>query len=185
MKGLLPAILILLFPYYVLFLLYCCFRPSMTELLFHHSILRLFLSLLIFWLAALVSAIVICAKSLACRRSALEAARVNMAIKLIHIPAYLMIFVAGLACMLTIFTMGFALILILLDIGTIVLSGIVGISAVGRSRFEHALSTGGLVVHGILQFVFCADVVSAVIVYYKAKRNITQKNSCIQQHLML
>lgn len=50
------------------------------------------------------------------------------------------------------------------------LTGLIGVAAVVRCRSGHALSKKSSVVNGILQFVFCADVVSAVVVFVQASR---------------
>lgn len=93
-----------------------------------------------------------------------------MMIKLISIPAYLVIFVLGVIFMFMIFTFAISIVLMILDGMAIVLSGLIGVSAVKRSHDEKAISTVEMVIHGILQFIFCADIVSSILVFYKAKK---------------
>jgi len=95
----------------------------------------------------------------------------NMVIKLVHIPAYVAIFILGFAFLLTIFTFVFSIFLFILDVMTIFLTGVIGLSGVIRGYFEKKLSMKSAVIHGILQFVFCVDVISAIIVYRKAKKS--------------
>ena len=52
---------------------------------------------------------------------------------------------------------------------TIALSGLVGLAAVLRCRMEGRLTARAAIVNGILQFVFCADVISAIWVYRNTK----------------
>lgn len=94
-----------------------------------------------------------------------------MVIKLIHIPAYLLIFLFGIASFITIFTFAFSAVFVVLDCLTICLTGIIGLASVFRSVMEKKLSKTAGVVHGFLQFIFCADVISAIILYITVKRS--------------
>ena len=55
-----------------------------------------------------------------------------------------------------------------MDAMAIDLSGLVGLAAVLRCRTEGRLTRKAAILNGILQFVFCADVCSAVWVFYKS-----------------
>ena len=72
--------------------------------------------------------------------------------------------------MLTIFTFAISVILMDLDVMSIILSGLIGISAVKRSYDNEAISAGEMVLYSILQFVFCADVIVSIIVFHKSKK---------------
>ena len=100
---------------------------------------------------------------------AVKVVSINMVIKIAQIPAYVFIFVAGLACLLTIFTFGISIVFVILDCASIFLSGLVGVSAVMRCHEEGILGKTEMVVYCVLQFVFCLDVVSSIIMYRKAK----------------
>ncbi len=90
----------------------------------------------------------------------------GMAVKLAQIPAYVAWFVVGAAFFLF---AGFALAFVV-DALTILLSGLVGLAAVRRCRAEGKLGREAAIGLGILQFVFCADVFSAVWVYIKSRK---------------
>lgn len=171
MRRLLPAVFIILFPYFIVFLICSFFQQDLMKTFFQDNAYLGILYLGILWVAAFLSAVVICVGNLVRKRDVLETARTNMLIKLVQIPAYAVIFVIGCGFALSIFGIGVALLLMLLDGASIILSGLVGVSAVKRSHAVKHLSTGEAVIHGILQFVFCADIVSAVIVYGKAKKS--------------
>ncbi len=96
-----------------------------------------------------------------------ELARASMLIKLVHIPAYAVWFAVGILLFLF---MGAPLAFVM-DVMAIILSGIVGLAAVLRCRRERRLATKAAVVNGVLQFVFCADVFSAVWVYRNTKED--------------
>lgn len=72
--------------------------------------------------------------------------------------------------------MPITIILILLDGMTIFLTGLVGLAGVIRSLKENRISKSAIVVHGILQFVFCADVISAVIIYRTVRLAVSRDN---------
>lgn len=170
MKKFVPTVSIVLFPYAVAFVLYCIFSGFLMESVFQDNAYLCLLLLIIIWVIALICAVSICAVSLVRKWDFVELSRVNMLIQTISIPAYLFIFVFGLACMLTIFTFGISIVLMVLDAMAIVLSGLIGISAVKRSYDNKAISVKEMILYGILQFVFCVDVVVSIILFRKSKK---------------
>lgn len=100
----------------------------------------------------------------------------NVVIKLIHIPAYVLLFIVGLLCLITIFTTPITIVLILLDGMTIFLTGLIGLGGVIRSSKENRISKSAMVIHGILQFIFCADVISVVVIYRTVRLAVRHDN---------
>ena len=121
-------------------------------------------------MVAFISAAMSFATSFKKSNDTLSLLRTNLIIKLIHIPAYVMLFIMGLLSTITTFTIGFALIVILLDIMIIILSGLVGLGAISKAMMEKRLSKEDVFLHGALQFVFCLDVFSAFSLYRKLKK---------------
>lgn len=175
MKKYIPSILAAIFPYSVLFALYCMFSGFLMHSVFQSNGFLLLLAVLLFWVVSLGCAVATCVMSLARKWDSYELARANMILKLIPVPAYILIFLIGCAFLITIFTFAISIILMLLDGMAIVLSGLIGVAAVKRNHSDKILSTKEMVVHGILQFVFCADVVSAIVVFCKARRAKKQR----------
>lgn len=99
------------------------------------------------------------------RWSVRELARTNMLIKIIQIPAYVVIFIIGLLCCLMIFTIGISLALLLLDLFSIGLTGLFACAAFYRLRKEQLISSNMQMLCSLASFLFCADVVIAVIGY--------------------
>ena len=95
--------------------------------------------------------------------SAKQLALASMIVKLAQIPAYVIWFVLG----VSFFLFGLAAVAFIVDVAAILFSGLVGLAAVRRCRAEGHLTREAALIHGILQFVFCADVVSAIWVYRK------------------
>lgn len=101
------------------------------------------------------------------RWTARELALANLLIKLTHILAYVFWFAAGILFFLF---MGAPLAFIM-DVLAISLSGLVGLAAVLNCRKKGCLSNGKAVLHAILQFIFCADVFSAILVYRNSRNS--------------
>ena len=89
-----------------------------------------------------------------------------MLIKLFHIQNYIVLFLGA----MLLFAIPMVPVLIwVVDVMTIALSGLVGLAAVLRCRVEGRLTNKAAAVNGILQFVFCADIISAIWVYRNTK----------------
>ena len=175
MKKIFLYFLIILFPYFIVFLICSLLNQSLMKYVFHNNVYFGLLYLGAFWFIALISAIIICINNFVKKADAVETARINMIIKLVQIPAYLFVFVTGLLCLLTIFTFAITFVLAVLDCASIILSGLIGVSAVRRSYADGVLSKFEMVIYSILQFVFCFDVISSIIVFRKTKvKNITK-----------
>lgn len=159
-----------IFPYCVLFVMYCVFSGFLIDSLFEEQFFPLLLCLCVIWVLGLFLTALFLAVDARRKTPALTLARINMLVKLAHIPAYVVIFILGLSMMLTLFTMGISILLVVFDVMAIALSGLAGLVAVRRCRLQGLCSRRFAVLHGILQFVFCADVVSAIVVYRKARR---------------
>ena len=96
----------------------------------------------------------------------------NMLIKIIHMPAYIVIFVLGVLFFMTIFTFAFSIFFVLFDLAAIFMTGLIGLAA---NSVEHRKGETGkafAVINSILQFVYCADVVSAIMVFTRSRKQI-------------
>lgn len=167
MKRYLKVAPIILFPYLIVIALVCLFKGYFIESIFQNNIFLLLLVLFIMFGVALANAIIVFISNIAKKKDSLEILKVNMVVKLIHIPAYLFIFVIGWSCMLTIFTFAVTIILMILDGLTITLSGLIGLSGVIRSLSEMRITKKTAIIYAILQFVFCADVISSILLFRK------------------
>lgn len=101
----------------------------------------------------------------------------NMIVKIMQIPAYIGIFVLGILCFSTLFTIGLAAVLFLFDCAAIFLTGLIGVTVVARCRADGVVSQRFAVVNGILQLIFCIDIISAIIIFMRAKNNPACANS--------
>ncbi len=171
MKRFLLLIPVLLMPYILLFALYSVFiNQYIIEAFLDNNGLWLLLILLAFTAISLICTLIYMPLCFTKEWDARQTAFFNMLIKLIHIPSYLVIFILGLLFFITIFTFAFSIFFMIYDAVTIFITGLVGLSANIRLYKEHKCSQGFAVINSILQFVFCVDVVSAVIVYINSRK---------------
>lgn len=172
MKLYLPALLTALFPYSLLAIFHCLFSGFLMDTVFRNNALFCLAALAVCFLIALVSVIALCI--LGCRASVPPDRRalLVMGIKLIQIPAYAALFVLGALFLATIFTIPFTLFIVFWDVVTIILSGAVGAVFLRKNYCAGCLNHTEWIVHTVLQFVFCADVVSTVIVFRKLKQHL-------------
>lgn len=169
MRRYFQLLLVILFPYLVVLALVCIYKGYFMETVFHNNAYPFLIALIVLYVTALVCSVAVFINSLVKKWNAQELLCINMVIKLIHIPAYLLIFFIGLASLITIFTFAISIFLMFLDGMTILLSGLIGLGGVIRSLKENKLSKRAAVIHGILQFVFCADIISSIIIYKTVK----------------
>ena len=101
-----------------------------------------------------------CAKG---KMTARQSARMNLIIKSIQIPAYIIHFILGfIGLAMSVWGIGIILWAILIDLLTILLTGISSIGCSIRMRKEGLLSTAAAILMGIGCFVYCVDVVIAI-----------------------
>ena len=113
-----------------------------------------------------------CAKG---KMTARQSARMNLIIKGIQIPAYLMHFILGfIGLAMSVWGIGFVLWAVLIDLLTILLTGISSIGCSIRMRKEGLVSLPGAVFMGIGCFIYCVDVVIAIVYVVKARKRKTE-----------
>lgn len=100
-----------------------------------------------------------------CRKVALF----NMVIKIVQIPAYIAVFLLGALSFRTLFTMGLAVVFFLFDCASIFLTGLIGVTSVIRCYTDSIISKRFSILNGLLQFVFCADVISSITIFVQVK----------------
>ena len=104
-------------------------------------------------------------------------AKLFMIVKLIQIPAYVLIFILGVFMAITVFTIPFSIALFLFDCFSLVLTGIGVISAVINAIRQGVSTPKELFWLAIAQFFFCVDVVASIVLYVKLKKLKKAKTS--------
>ncbi len=177
MKRYLHLSLIVIFPYLILFAILCMPLGYFKESLFRDYGFYLLRTLLILYLAAFLFSVATLAVSIIKKWSGEELLRVNLTVKLLHIPVYVFAFIIGMFYLFILFSslmyenyrFTLTIILMVLNCMTIFLTGLIGLGGVIRGFKENKLSKIEVIVHGFFQFVLIADVISSIIVYNKTK----------------
>lgn len=136
------------------------------------NIVTILVILLSIYLLALISSVTIFITSLRNKQSAKALIQENMLLKLIHVPAYILLFLSGTVFTLTIFTIGISALIIIFDGMTIFSTGLIGLAATIRANQEKILPDKTPFPLGMLQFIFCLDVVAAIVLFIQFKRNM-------------
>lgn len=180
-KAFLLSIPTLLTPYIVIFSLAVIFLSTsvkffevIMESVFQNNALLLIAALLIYCLLTVAICIACFFISAFKFRDALSTAKTAMLIKLMQIPAYVLIFVLGVWTTIAIITIPFAIGLFLVDCLCLFLTGLSVISSVICAVRQGTLKFREVIWVIILQFVFCADVVAAIIYYKKLKGAVSK-----------
>lgn len=156
---------VILYPYIYVFILagFLMFMSSLPEDYNDAAMFGLLIVAVIYNLYSLVIVIVNAVQGARGKVTARQAARMNLIIKGIQIPAYIMHFILGfMGLALSVWGIGFILWAILIDLLTILLTGISSIGCSIRMRKEGLLSTAAAILMGIGCFVYCVDVVIAI-----------------------
>lgn len=176
MKRFILLIPAAIFPYTLLFSFYCIFTGFCMDFLFNNNAFILLFYLFLVFIIALFCNLVFLALSIFKKWNSHKICLANMIIKIIQIPAYILIFILGLIFFITIFTFGFTIFFIIFDCLAIFLTGIIGLSAIGRSYMEGKTSKFFSIINGICQFILCIDIISAIVIFIKSKSNLIDKS---------
>lgn len=103
--------------------------------------------------------------------SSLALARTNLIVKLIQIPAYLLIFGMGLLCMVMIFTIGISFVLMLLDAFALGMTGLFAVTVFYILRKEKKITGKMQTFYSLTSFLFCVDVIIAIIGCHISRSN--------------
>ena len=88
----------------------------------------------------------------------------NRNLKLMQIPAYICNFILAVMALVTVLFSIITGMIVFLDVLSIVLSGIWGTFCMFKLKKEQGISMGKTILYSLLQFIFCIDVISAVLI---------------------
>lgn len=175
---LLPCIL---FPYFTLLLVAIVFLSTdlavfefIMDRVFQENGLYILVVLLIFCLLTVVFSITYVVLSIRKNWNPVSLAKCAMMIKWVQAPAYIAIFALGLILAITLFTIPIALVFVLVDCLTLLLTGLLMVTAAVIAVRQGIFRMKDICWVIILQFVFCADVLAATAFYRKLKKKAEQ-----------
>lgn len=162
-----------LFPYSLLFSIYCIFSGFLMKSIFDNNAFVLLFYLFAFFVIALIGDVIFLVLSIKQKWDSNRVSFINMIIKLLHIPAYILFFVLGILSFITIFTFGFSIVFFIFDCLAIFLTGLIGIASIVRCYADGKISKSFLIINSLFQFIFCFDIISSIIIFIKSKSNPT------------
>lgn len=183
-KKIWPTVPIILLPYFALLTLATVFLSTdvaffrwIMKSVFRGNALCLIAALLIYCLLVTALSVVYFIVSIYKKWDPLSLAKIFMTVKLLQIPAYVLIFVLGVLLSFAIFTIPFTAALFFLDCLSLFLSRLGVASAVINAFGQGIFKPKEIVWVLIAQFVFCLDVIASIILYIKLKnlKTDTQK----------
>jgi len=104
------------------------------------------------------------------RKDALLLAKTAVKIKLLQIPAYILIFILGVVMIITIFTIPFSIGLFLFDCVCLCMSGLWTVCAAVQAMRQGICKPQEAFLFIALQFIFCVDVISSIVFYILLKK---------------
>ncbi len=175
-KVFLRMIPAMLLPYLILFSYVVIFNytdillfDQIMEKVFDNNALILLGVLFIYCFITSIFSIISFAQSLRGKYDAKSLTKAALIVKLIQLPAYITIFVVGVIFVLSIWMIPFTIILFLIDSLTLILTSLFSLSGIIVSVKNGTFEFKEVILFAILQFIFCADVVSLFIFYKKLK----------------
>lgn len=167
---------IVIVPYLALFALATIFFSTKVSLfnwimesIFVGNALYLIAATLLYCLLVVVLSIVCFFVNIYKKGNALSLAKFAMIIKLAQVPAYLCIFVLGVIFTITVFTIPFSIGLFVIDCLSVFITGLFVISSVITATRNDIFKLKEFFWVIPLQFIFCADVISSIVLYMKLK----------------
>ena len=171
------AIPVILFPYTLLLGLYCLYTGFLMEDVFRGNGYLLIAALFLCALIAFGFTLGICISALVGKADGRGMARLNMAVKLCHVPAYIAVFLLSLLFLISIWGIGFVVVFVLYDLAAIGMTGLIGAVSTFRSVAEGKLTKAQGVAFALLQFVFCADIVVCILLYIRSGGRKAEANA--------
>lgn len=175
-KVFLRMIPAMLLPYLILFSYVIIFNYTdvsvfdwIMEKVFDNNALILFAFLFIYCFITSLFSIISFAQSLRGKYDAKSLTKAALIVKLIQLPAYIIIFIVGALFVLSIWMIPFTIILFLIDGLTLILTSLFSLSGIITSVKKGTFEFKEVILFGILQFIFCSDVVSLYIFSRKLK----------------
>ncbi len=104
--------------------------------------------------------------------SAYETAKMNLAVKAWHIPAYIFhLIMFGVGMIASIWGIGFMMVAVIVDLLTIALSGINAISCAVKLKKDGIISKRTAILCGIGSFIYCLDLIIAIVYIFRSRKH--------------
>lgn len=175
MKKYIILLPVILYPYaYLIYIFVILFAGlgfsflgiNSTDFLLNDYVIGFYHILCLF--VSIYSAITVVTKTNNCK----QAGVLNLVLKCIQIPGYLINFVIGfIGLCMGIWGIGIVLFILLIDLISITLTGLVSMGCMIKLKKEGALTTSQTIIYTIFSFIFCFDILFAILAYSKARKH--------------
>lgn len=176
MKKYIHLIPLIIYPYaYLIYLMVLFTVNDISSIMSDFMTDTLIITVISFSLLTLMCAVLSIVYTLRGKYSACDAAKMNLIVKAIHIPAYIfhfIIFIYGV--LIGIWGIAFVMIALIVDLLTISLTGINAISCAIGLKKQGLISSKKAIIGVWASFVFCLDFIVAII-YMKDCKKIGNK----------
>lgn len=158
------------FPYALLLFLYILFyRTEIIEKYFMNTVFIPLGILIGYLVIAFVFTVGVVFASLRDEWDSRFCSKIVLIIKLVQIPAYILIFILGTLFLITIFTFGISLAFVIFDVSLIIMTGLLGTAAVVRAYKEGKCSFLWAVFLSVSQYIFCIDVFVSLYLFFMVR----------------
>lgn len=169
-KKCLLLIPVTIIPYVIILMGYLFFgHPEIIENVFNGNVLFYFVTIFAMLVFSIIVTCITIGVSIYANWDCVSFARSVMIVKLIHIPAYIIIFLCGVAFSITIFLYAANILLVIFDCCFIAMTGGLAVSSVILAIRQKKWKVSNVVWPILLQFIFCVDVIASIIFYIKLK----------------
>ena len=110
------------------------------------------------------------------REEAISLARIQMIVRVAQIPAFVIIFIAGVIGVLTIFTIGISLALAFFDLISIIVTGICSVGVYSVLAKTGLITDKERIKYSLASFIYFADVATAISCYENFEHEIHNEN---------
>lgn len=174
MKKYIRLLPLILYPYaYIIYFIfyYCNIRIILANMSFTYinSFTVLLIGYNVITMVIAISSTVLAVKG---KYTAHETAKMNLAVKAWHIPAYIFHFVMFCVGMIaSIWGIGFIMVAVIVDVLTIALSGINAISCAVKLKKDGIISKRTAILFGIGSFIYCLDLIIAIVYIFRSRKH--------------
>ncbi|MBR4350758.1 MAG: hypothetical protein IKP98_00815 [Bacilli bacterium] len=99
-----------------------------------------------------------------------DTSKSNMIVKLISIPAYIIIFITCIVCLMTIFTFIISFLLAIFSYICLIMTGLYAVSTYKKLKDKNVITKKEFIIFSILSFIYISDIIVSIIAYKKQKK---------------
>ncbi|MBO4456549.1 MAG: hypothetical protein J5802_02385 [Butyrivibrio sp.] len=163
-----------LFVYLFLCMIACLFAEASSDMDIVDYMKIVFRSGAVLGVITIIWTIANCLKSCMIEpKEAVSLAKLQMILRLVQIPAYIVIFLLGVILVFTFFGLVMAMILAVIDGISIALTGTASIAVYAHLLKNNLITKKQFIGYSILSYIYVLDVIASILCYTNVKRKIS------------